>query len=79
MVETWVLLIRCAILVSSPSFDLPSRKLVQDSVDYEAGGGNVAPGVATGPALFAREEYPELQPLIRRNFAANGDIELVSA
>jgi hexaprenyl-diphosphate synthase len=55
------------------------RKLVQDTLDYEAGGENVEPGIATGPVLFAREEHPELQTLIRRNLTADGDIELVSS
>ncbi|RDB29540.1 putative hexaprenyl pyrophosphate synthase, mitochondrial [Hypsizygus marmoreus] len=51
-------------------------QLVEDTLDYESGGENLTPGLATGPALFAGEEHPELRPLIQRNFAEDGDIEL---
>ena len=32
-------------------------------------------GVVTAPALFALAEHPELEPLIRRNFRGEGDVE----
>eukprot|EP00891_Asterochloris_glomerata_P006715 jgi/Astpho2/6715/Aster-06736 len=32
-------------------------------------------GVVTAPALFALAEHPELEPLIRRNFKGEGDVE----
>lgn len=34
-------------------------------------------GLATGPALYAWEEHPELGPLIERKFEKEGDVELV--
>ena len=34
-------------------------------------------GLATGPVLYAMEEYPELQVLARRQFKGNGDIDVV--
>ncbi|KAF5384971.1 hypothetical protein D9615_001161 [Tricholomella constricta] len=50
-------------------------QLVEDTLDYEAGGKNLVPGLVTGPALFAGEEHPDLQPLIHRNLADEGDID----
>lgn len=32
-------------------------------------------GLATGPVLFAAEEYPELGPLMDRKFKQDGDLE----
>jgi hexaprenyl-diphosphate synthase len=52
------------------------HKLIQDTLDYEEGA-SPEPGLATGPALYAAEEHPELQQLIQRNFTQEGDIELV--
>lgn len=49
---------------------------MEDAIDYEEGG-SPKPGLATGPVLYAAEEFPELQQLIERNFAQEGDIELV--
>jgi hexaprenyl-diphosphate synthase len=54
-------------------------------LDYEAGeadlgkpgGADLQLGLATGPALYAWEEYPELGPLIGRKFEKAGDVELV--
>jgi hexaprenyl-diphosphate synthase len=34
-------------------------------------------GLATAPVLYASEQYPELNPLIERNFKESGDVELV--
>ena len=54
-------------------------------MDYECtestmgkpGGADLQLGLATGPALFAWEEHPELGPLIERRFSQPGDVELV--
>ncbi|KAI0756522.1 terpenoid synthase [Daedaleopsis nitida] len=59
-------------------------QLVDDILDYEAGdvtlgkpgGADLLLGLATGPALFAWEEHPELGPLIKRKFEKPGDVEL---
>ncbi|THG96942.1 hypothetical protein EW026_g4974 [Hermanssonia centrifuga] len=59
-------------------------QLVDDILDYEAGEGTLGKpggadlrlGLATGPALFAWEEHPELGPLIERKFKQEGDVEL---
>ena len=32
-------------------------------------------GLATGPVLFASQEYPELEPLILRRFRCAGDVD----
>ncbi|XP_050072218.1 all trans-polyprenyl-diphosphate synthase PDSS1-like [Anopheles maculipalpis] len=32
-------------------------------------------GLATAPVLFASEEFPELNPMIRRHFRGSGDVE----
>ncbi|KAI8981180.1 terpenoid synthase [Trametes punicea] len=60
-------------------------QLVDDILDYEEGdvtlgkpgGADLQLGLATGPALFAWEEYPEMGPLIKRKFEQPGDVELV--
>ena len=62
-----------------------SPQLVDDILDYESaestmgkpGGADLQLGLATGPALFAWEEHPELGPLIERKFKQPGDVELV--
>ncbi|KAI0035136.1 isoprenoid synthase domain-containing protein [Vararia minispora EC-137] len=59
-------------------------QLVDDVLDYEAGeatlgkpgGADLQLGLATGPALYAWEEHPEMGPLIARKFAKEGDVEL---
>ncbi|KAJ7204471.1 terpenoid synthase [Mycena pura] len=59
-------------------------QLVDDVLDYEAGeatlgkpgGADLQLGLATGPALYAWEEHPEMGPLIRRKFEKEGDVEL---
>jgi hexaprenyl-diphosphate synthase len=58
---------------------------VDDVLDYEAGeatlgkpgGADLQLGLATGPALYAWEEHPEMGPLILRKFDQEGDVELV--
>ncbi|THH29349.1 hypothetical protein EUX98_g4836 [Antrodiella citrinella] len=60
-------------------------QLVDDILDYETadgslgkpGGADLKLGLATGPALFAWEEHPELGPLIERKFKESGDVEMV--
>ncbi|KAI1794024.1 terpenoid synthase [Ganoderma leucocontextum] len=59
-------------------------QLVDDILDYEAGdatlgkpgGADLQLGLATGPALFAWEEHPQMGPLIKRKFEKPGDVEL---
>nr|GAT59770.1 predicted protein [Mycena chlorophos] len=59
-------------------------QLVDDVLDYESGeatlgkpgGADLQLGLATGPALYAWEEHPELGPLIQRKFENEGDVEL---
>jgi len=59
-------------------------QLVDDILDYEAGdatlgkpgGADLHLGLATGPALYAWEEHPELGPLIERRFKGVGDVEI---
>ncbi|EGO31135.1 hypothetical protein SERLADRAFT_444711 [Serpula lacrymans var. lacrymans S7.9] len=59
-------------------------QLVDDILDYEAGeatlgkpgGADLQLGLATGPALYAWEEHPEMGPLIERKFEKEGDVEL---
>ncbi|KAF7347469.1 hypothetical protein MVEN_01502900 [Mycena venus] len=59
-------------------------QLVDDVLDYEAGeatlgkpgGADLQLGLATGPALFAWEEHPEMGPLILRKFEQEGDVEM---
>jgi hexaprenyl-diphosphate synthase len=56
-------------------------------LDYEAGeatlgkpgGADLQLGLATGPALYAWEEHPEMGPLILRKFEQEGDVEMVCA
>ncbi|KIK07345.1 hypothetical protein K443DRAFT_673602 [Laccaria amethystina LaAM-08-1] len=50
-------------------------QILEDTLDYEKGPSNVRLGLATGPALYAWEENPEIQPLIQRNFSNDGDVE----
>ncbi|KAF8204299.1 terpenoid synthase [Mycena galopus ATCC 62051] len=59
-------------------------QLVDDVLDYEAGeatlgkpgGADLQLGLATGPALYAWEEHPEMGPLILRKFEQEGDVEM---
>jgi hexaprenyl-diphosphate synthase len=53
-------------------------QLSEDASAFEMGFSDLRPGLATAPALFAWEEYPEMRPYIRRNFSAKGDFEEVS-
>ena len=40
-------------------------------------GADLSLGLATGPALYAWEEYPEMGVLIQRMFKEPGDVERV--
>jgi hexaprenyl-diphosphate synthase len=68
--------------VHSGSFIL---QLVDDVLDYESasatlgkpGGADLSLGLATGPALYAWEEHPEMGMLIQRKFKEAGDVEKV--
>ncbi|KAH9475831.1 putative hexaprenyl pyrophosphate synthase, mitochondrial [Psilocybe cubensis] len=59
-------------------------QLVDDVLDYESasatlgkpGGADLQLGLATGPALYAWEEFPEIGDLIQRKFDRPGDVEL---
>ncbi|TFK24586.1 terpenoid synthase [Coprinopsis marcescibilis] len=59
-------------------------QLTDDFLDYESasatlgkpGGADLQLGLATGPALYAWEEFPEIGELIRRKFEQPGDVEL---
>jgi hypothetical protein len=58
---------------------------VDDILDYESasatlgkpGGADLNLGLATGPALYAWEEHPEMGELIQRKFEQPGDVEQV--
>ncbi|KAF8965450.1 isoprenoid synthase domain-containing protein [Flammula alnicola] len=59
-------------------------QLVDDVLDYESasatlgkpGGADLRLGLATGPALYAWEEHPEMGELIKRKFEQPGDVDL---
>ncbi|KAG6380750.1 isoprenoid synthase domain-containing protein [Boletus reticuloceps] len=61
-------------------------QLVDDILDFSSStalgkpgsGTDLRLGIATGPVLYAAEEYPELEPLIARGFKHDGDVERVS-
>ncbi|KIK97674.1 hypothetical protein PAXRUDRAFT_824670 [Paxillus rubicundulus Ve08.2h10] len=58
-------------------------QLVDDILDFSSSttlgkpgsGADLRLGLATGPVLYAAEEYPELEPLIARQFKEDGDVE----
>lgn len=43
------------------------------------GGADLKLGLATAPALYAWEEFPELGAMIERKFAGEDDVERVSS
>lgn len=69
-----------------PSHHLTRVQLVDDVLDFSSSaalgkpgsGADLRLGLATGPVLYAAEEYPELEPLIARGFKHDGDVERVS-
>ncbi|KAG1145242.1 hypothetical protein G6F37_005675 [Rhizopus arrhizus] len=58
-------------------------QLIDDMLDFtvtaaelgKPSGADLKLGLATAPVLFAWEEYPELEPLIKRKFSEKGDEE----
>ncbi|KAI9366200.1 solanesyl pyrophosphate synthase [Pilaira anomala] len=58
-------------------------QLIDDMLDFtvtaaelgKPAGADLKLGLATAPVLFAWEEYPELEPLIKRKFSKKGDEE----
>ncbi|KAI8138866.1 solanesyl pyrophosphate synthase [Fennellomyces sp. T-0311] len=58
-------------------------QLVDDMLDFtvtaadlgKPAGADLKLGLATAPVLFAWEEFPELEPLIKRKFANEGDVD----
>ncbi|KAF8642458.1 hypothetical protein AX16_009459 [Volvariella volvacea WC 439] len=62
-------------------------QLVDDVLDYASpsdtlgkpGGADLQLGLATGPALYAWEEHPEMGELIARKFEGDGDVEKARA
>ena len=70
---------------------MSSSQLIDDVLDYEStsapgsadltlgkpGGADLQLGLATGPALYAWEEFPEMGELIGRKFEGPGDVEMV--
>jgi hexaprenyl-diphosphate synthase len=63
-----------------------STQLIDDTLDFSSstaqlgkpGFADLRLGLATGPALYAAEEYPELEGMIVRRFSGEGDVERVS-
>ncbi|KAL8276953.1 hypothetical protein RQP46_010681 [Phenoliferia psychrophenolica] len=64
--------------------DLAPSQLVDDMLDFTASaeqlgkpgqGADLKLGLATAPALYAWEEFPELGPMIERKFAHEDDVE----
>lgn len=62
-------------------------QLIDDMLDFTAsaaelgkpgGGADLKLGLATAPALYAWEEFPELGALIERKFSQPDDVERVS-
>lgn len=59
---------------------------MDDVLDYESasatlgkpGNADLQLGLATAPALYAWEEYPEMGELIGRKFEHSGDVDKVS-
>ncbi|KAE9398250.1 terpenoid synthase [Gymnopus androsaceus JB14] len=52
-----------------------TTEAVEDTLG-KPGGADLQLGLATGPALYAWEEHPEMGPLIERKFRELGDVEL---
>jgi hypothetical protein len=74
-----------------PIPNCPSSQLINDILEYEStstpgsadltldkpGGADLQLDLATGPALYAWEEFPEMGELIGRKFEGPGDVEMV--
>ena len=67
--------VRCPSFGNDPfsSYEPTRSQLVDDIL----GKPDLRLGLATGPILYAAEEYPELEPLIARRFKHDGDVEQV--
>lgn len=58
-------------------------QLIDDTLDFSSstaqlgkpGFADLRLGLATGPALYAAEEFPELEAMIERRFSRDGDVE----
>ncbi|KAG1773540.1 terpenoid synthase [Suillus occidentalis] len=58
-------------------------QLIDDTLDFSSstaqlgkpGFADLRLGLATGPALYAAEEFPELEAMIERRFGRDGDVE----
>lgn len=58
-------------------------QLIDDTLDFSSstaqlgkpGFADLRLGLATGPALYAAEEFPELEAMIERRFGKDGDVE----
>uniref|UniRef100_A0AAQ5ZBI9 All trans-polyprenyl-diphosphate synthase PDSS1 n=1 Tax=Amphiprion ocellaris TaxID=80972 RepID=A0AAQ5ZBI9_AMPOC len=58
-------------------------QLVDDVLDFTSGANNLGKpsaadlklGLATGPVLFACQQFPELHAMIMRRFSSNGDVD----
>ncbi|XP_022063730.2 decaprenyl-diphosphate synthase subunit 1 [Acanthochromis polyacanthus] len=58
-------------------------QLVDDVLDFTSGASNLGKpsaadlklGLATGPVLFACQQFPELHAMIMRRFSSNGDVD----
>jgi hexaprenyl-diphosphate synthase len=69
----------------SRSYSLLAQ-LIDDTLDFSSstaqlgkpGFADLRLGLATGPALYAAEEFPELEAMIERRFGRDGDVETVS-
>jgi len=61
-------------------------QLIDDTLDFSSsteqlgkpGFADLRLGLATGPALYAAEEHPELEGMIGRRFSGEGDVQRVS-
>ena len=75
------------LLIDEFIFSLNTLQLVDDVLDYESesatlgkpGGADpsLSLGFATGPAVYALDEYPEMGILIQRMFKEPGDVKRV--
>ncbi|KAI9570145.1 hypothetical protein HD554DRAFT_2084070 [Boletus coccyginus] len=74
---------RCVFYWPSPSYEPTHSQLVDDILDLlssttlgkPGSGTDLRLGLATSPVLYPAEEYPELEPLIAREFKHDGDVE----
>jgi geranylgeranyl pyrophosphate synthase len=80
-----LVLSHCNFSILSRSYSLLAQ-LIDDTLDFSSstaqlgkpGFADLRLGLATGPALYAAEEFPELEAMIERRFGRDGDVETVS-